>query len=503
MKTKNLFNSIIGLFLIVLVFNSCQKDDNDNPNNFPTTPEQIAEAVENTELIVDEGGEIIEDAISSAFYSDDLIDPNQIAEQIKSIEGVESAEATSTGTGIVIKQKDGTYTNLFIVTQDNERLFIENTTKSASKKSKTIVQVDENPVLPNGDGKALILAPFQKSLNKNLNQLEQLLETAGFEVDTYEDENASLDRFNGNFLNNYDVIFIDTHGAANFRTRGGDISTILMTGEEYTTSKTESLSDAEQKAIATGGHDGKTYFAISIQWLNITTSEDFPNSWFFASACETAMTDNGSSSLSEGLLNLGVIGYNGYDATINSGIAGPIAEKMMARFSSGLTFNDASDEVRNDWGLLAKSWLLRIVAGNSANVDLFDNNKEISDPFYLIDPDDVVGVAEVIPEAGPVGTEVVFQVVINDKFVSQVASIEFDIDNTGEHLTMSKISNNTWQRDGLTAPTADSYPRIDTFTFSAFDEDGNLIGQGSATFSILEEASTKSTSIKKAKYYGK
>jgi len=503
MKTKKLLNSFIGLLLIVLIFNSCQIDDNDSYNIFPTTSEQIAEAVENTKLIVNDGGIIIEDVISNAFYSNDLIDPNQIAEQIKSIKGVESAEPTSTGTGIVVKQKDGTYTNLFVVTQDDERLFIENRTKSVSEKTNKFAQTEGNPVFPNGNSKALILAPFQKSLNKDLNQLEQLLNTAGYEVDKYENENASLDRFNGDFLNNYDVIFIDTHGAANFRTRGGDISTVLLTGEEYTTKKTESLSDKEQKAIAIGGHNGKAYFAISIQWLNITTKDNFPNSWFFASACETAMVDNGSSSLSEGLLKLGVIGYNGYDAAITSRIAGPIAEKMMAIFSSGLAFNDASDEVRQDWGLRAISWLLRLVAGNAANVDLFDNNKKISDSFYLIDPDDIVGVAEVIPESGPVGTEVIYQVIINDKFVPQVASIEFDIDNTGEHLAMFKISDNIWQRDGLTAPFADSYPRIDTFTFSAFDENGNIVGQGSATFSILKESSIKSITINNTKYYAK
>ena len=55
----------------------------------------------------------------------------------------------------------------------------------------------------------------------------------------------------------------------------------------------------------------------------------------------------------------------------------------------------------------------------------------------------------------------------SEKFISQVARVEFDIDNTGEHLTMTKISANVWQQDELRAPTATTYPRIDTFTFSA------------------------------------
>lgn len=506
MKTNNLFSSLIGL-LIVLVFNSCQKDDNDISYNFPTTPEEIAEAVENTEHLIVNADLIIEKAISNAYSSDDLIDIDEIVEQIKSIKGVEAVEATSTGTGIVVKQIDGTYTNLFVVTADDDRLFIESSTRSSPLSTLSTLLVNENRVLPNGNGKALILAPFQSDFNTDLDQISILLESAGYEVNSYTDSNATLSKFKGSFLNDFDIIFISTHGAANYKTRGGDISTVLLTGEKYTEKLIESLTEDEQKAIAIGGHDGEGYVAISTQWLNLTTDANFTNSWVYAGGCETAMIDNGSASLSEAFLNLNAIGYNGFDAIINTSISNPIAEKMVASFTSGLSFTDASEKVLNDWGLKAKAWALRLVASSDIDdairVELFDYNKNISDPFYLIDPDEVVGVGVIIPEAGPVGTEVVYQVVINDKFVSQVASIEFDIDNTGEHITMPRISNNTWQRDRLFAPYAESYPRIDTFTFSAFDENGNLIGQGSATFSILEEASTKSTSIKNTKYYAK
>lgn len=502
MKTKKLFSRFIVIFLIALAF-SCQKEDNGNPDKFPTTTEQIAEAIKNTERIVDNGDIIIENAILNAYNSNQLIDPEQIASQIRNIENVESAEVTPSSTGIVIKQKDGTYTNLLVVTDNDERLFIENENKSTSLNLKSIILTTENPVLPNGSGKALILAPFQASQKTNLKQISKLFQTIGYSVDTYEDGDANLQRFNGEFMNNYDIVFIRTHGAANYKTRGGDISTVLLTGEEYSENTTNSLTENEQKAIATGGHDGKSYFAISSQWVKITTSNRFTNSWVYVSACESAMIDQGDASLSETFLNLGAAGYNGFDKTINTSLATSIAEKMVARFTSGLNFTNASKEVLNDRGLKAKAWTLRLTAKNDdpIHVELFDYKKIISDPFYLIDPDDVVGLAKVIPEAGPVGTDVVYEVIINDKYVSQVANIEFDIDNTGEHLTMAKVSTNTWQRDGLTAPAADTYPRIDTFTFSAFDEDGNIIGQGSATFSILEEASTKSTSVNRTKYY--
>lgn len=502
---KYLSKYLVGIILSNIIV-SCGEDDNDP--KFPTTPEQIAEAVGNTSLISFEGGNIIEEAISSAYSSNDLINPNQIVEQIRTIEGVESAELTSTGTGIVIKQNDGTYTNLLVITPNDERLFILTTIESSSINTKSVAAENENYILPGGDGKALILAPFHKDFNEDLDQLSSLLSSADFEVSIFEDEEADLSKFSGNYLSNYDVVYISTHGGANLKTRGGETSTMLLTGEEYTTSKTESLSMEEQKAITTGGHNGsKSYFAISVPWLKMTAAKNFANSWIYADACESAMIDNGSSSLSETFLNLGAAGYNGFDATINSSLSNPIAEKMMARFTSGLSFSDASNEVLNDLGLKARAWLLRLSANSDEDkairVELFDYNEKSTDPFYLMDPDKIVGTAKVIPESGTVGTSVVYEVTIKEKYISKVASIKFDIDNTGEHLTMTKINTNTWQRDKLRAPIANSYPRIDTFTFSAFDSDSNSLGQGSATFSILGKSSTKSGANRNSNYSAK
>lgn len=506
---KNVILKLFFLHLIlILVITSCGGSDSNNSNsneNFPTTPQEISAAIENTNSIVSKGNEIIDDAIMSAYQSDDLVDPNEIADQIGGLDGVEFVEVTPSGTGIIVKQKDGTYTNLIIVSPNDDRLFKESSTKSLVNGNRSVLLFNDNVIMPNGEGKALILAPFHSDFNENLEQISNLLETAGYSISTFENEDANLAKFRGDYLNNYDIVYISTHGAANCKTVGESKSTILLTGEEYTAEKFSSLSQKEQKAIATGGHHGnpKSYFAISADWIKLTTSKNFTNTWFYADACESAMVDSGSSSLSEALLNLGVAGYNGYDASIHSSLANSITEKMMARFTSGLSFNESSLEVLNDLGLKAKAWTLRLFNSDDAaiRVELFDYNKKISASFYLKDPNKIVGVAKVIPDAGPVGTNVTYEVTIKEEFISEVSYIEFDIDNTGEHLTMSKIDTITWIRDGLRAPNAESYPRIDTFTFSAFKEDGSLIGQGSATFSILEEQTIKSSSTQWHQYY--
>lgn len=485
----------IAVLSIAVFFAGCEKDESDPQSKYPNSSDEIAEAVENTRQIATESEIYVEEAISNA--SAEEVDPAGIAGKIESIDNVESAEPTSSGTGVVVKQSDGTYSNVFIVTQDEERLFEEESSKKATNTPKTFITKDvkaKTDVFPDGDGKSLILAPFQADFDTDLDLISGLLEKAGFTVDIYTNDDATLDRFRGSFLDDYDVVIFRSHAAANLKTSGGDLSTMLLTGEKYTSEKMNALSEEERKSIGIGTHNNEMYFAFSVPWLELTHDEEFSNSWIYAGGCETAMVDQGSSSLSEAFLDLNCAGYNGFDGTINTAISNPIAEKMTAKFTSSLSFTDASNAVLDDFGLKLYSWTLRIVNGKSACLKRFDYNKNenISDPFYLADPESVVGIAEVIPDHGPVGTDVVYEVTVNDAFVSQVASIEFDIDNTGEHLTMEKVSSNSWQRDGLSAPAADSYPRIDTFSFTAYDSNDNVLGTGSATFTITEDNSKKS-----------
>lgn len=98
-----------------------------------------------------------------------------------------------------------------------------------------------------------------------------------------------------------------------------------------------------------------------------------------------------------------------------------------------------------------------------------------------------VGDAWLEPESGPPGTPVVFIVEISEAYVDVVERVEAETDITQEHFDLVQESETRWERDGLTAPRAhDETPEVHTFTFRAFDEDGHIIGQGSATFTITD-----------------
>ncbi len=177
-----------------------------------------------------------------------------------------------------------------------------------------------------------------------------------------------------------------------------------------------------------------------------------------------------------------------FDASIEARLAEAVGEKLTALLGSGESLNDATAETKNDFGLRVLEFVLTISSlfNKSVNLDLLDGRKRVtSEEYYWVDPDERFGVARVVPSYGPPGTSVVYEVTVNSRFAGQVASIDFDIDNTGENIDMVRVNSTFWQRDGLSAPTPSGFPRVDTFTFNARDASGAVIGRGNATFTIV------------------
>jgi hypothetical protein len=186
-----LFNiAIISLFLL-----SCKKSDIQG-KKFPNTLLEIEESVKNTEHIAKECALILDSAISIAYNQDGFIDPFEIAKSIELIDGVISAIPTASGTGIVVEQEDGTFSNLLIVTADNDMLFKEESQKSSDFFTKNDNNLTDDITMPSGSGKALILAPFQNHIGTDLDYISQHLKAAGYTVNLYLNSEATLERFN-------------------------------------------------------------------------------------------------------------------------------------------------------------------------------------------------------------------------------------------------------------------------------------------------------------------
>lgn len=507
----------ITFFTLLLIFSGCGIFDSNNQDEsgFPNTPEEIKEQVSINREITNQSTAIINQEINQAYNSNSFIDLEKLAESIKGIDNVKSTSISESGNVITVESSSGTFTNHIVIRRDDDRLFeeIQDQTKRIDDNyiSPSNIVDYQNLIntenFPQGDGKALILSPFQDDFGERVDLLSFLFQSAGFSVDIFINNEADLDKFRANFLGQYDIIYIATHGGADAKIRSGLSSSILLTGEVLNETRDLALTTEERKSIALGGSNGNSYYSISVQWLAETISEQFPNSWIFANACESIKRISGSGSLSASFFEHGAGGYSGFKENISNSMAKSIGEKLTALMTSGLDLEAASDDTRNDFGLRTKAWLIRVnpfidsSIKQSSRVEHLGNVQNISDSFYLFDPDKVVGVAKLVPSSGTPGTNVVYEVAIGNNFADLVTRIEFDIDNTGENLNMTQVNSTLWRRDGLSAPTANNYPRVDTFTFSAFNNSNDLVGQGSATFTIYEPNSPSKSKIVSNKYF--
>lgn len=379
---------IIG-FMALKILIGCEREPQDK--SFPGTPEEIAESVTNIERILKESDAIVDAAISLALSQGGLVNTEEIAQSIDLIDGVLAATPTPSGAAIVLKLNDGTFTNVLVVKMDDEKLFKIIKTKSTDELDCETKLSETISFYPYGSGKALILAPFQESFNTDLVRISRLLISSGYMVDQFINREATLDRFRGSFLNNYDIVFIVTHGSADGVTWDGTESTLLITGEEFSAKKFNELTQEERRTINISSvRDLNGYnISVSVPWLRLTSNGRFTNTWVFILACESAKLDVGPASFSEAFLQFGAGGYNGFDEIMYVEAANPIAKTMFEKFSSGRSFKDASDAVRSDPGLLAMSWLPILVlpatgiVGERFNVATFDDNQLSTEPFYI------------------------------------------------------------------------------------------------------------------------
>ncbi|MDR1882624.1 MAG: hypothetical protein LBR26_07555 [Prevotella sp.] len=477
-------------------------------SRFPSTQEEWEQAAETAQQITEKSNAIIESVVSSAYWANELIDPEVILEQVRLIKEVESAELTSNGSAIVVKQKEGIAINLLIVTADDERFFMEETNQPALRSahqgfddnSRTFLESrsgDEDYILPGGNGRALILAPFQHSFKKDIEYVISFLKSAGYsenEIDCFEDEKADWSKFQSDFLSDYDVVFIDTHGGIDMSTIDQKAtSTALLTGTKWDSSNSyllsETINNYQQLSIGGVSKTGINYIAVTVPWLKANTTKKFNNSWIYIGACYSSAIKTGASSLVAYFINEGAAGYNGYDNTIYTGFANLIEQVMFFYFTSGLSFTEASDAVReyNELKRLQLKYRLNRRDGPAMNVDLFSHTAKYTEPFHLILPNkpemNTVGISELTKNS----------VKLNGKFISDVSITEAgfylstnpDPVNRGEKRTIGYYD---MDQQGNFALTWTGLSPKTTYYYAAFATSARGTGYGEVKeFTTLDE----------------
>jgi hypothetical protein len=375
----------ITIFFGCLIFNSCSKEDSeiDELNR--------DEMVVICETIATQADDIIENAIQRAVDENSTLDPGKVADALRELELVRSATPSETGTSITIEQTDGTTANVLLVPWQDERMFIIDSSEiivSTEFPEPGPVTLFKNSLdlaeRPAGD-KALILAPFQHQFNEKLSDYESKLTAIGYKVTKHENQAANVSRFRCEYLQQFDVIIVSTHGTVG-KTIDKNQSTLLLTGERVspaTISAYDALSREEKNALGIQYVKGVPYFAVSVQFLELTKKGEFPASWFCASACESSKIDFGSTSLSAFLLNNGVGGFTGYDDPVYNPTAASILEQLLNYLASGNSLKEASTTIKSDWKFRIAVRVRIFSWSAAAEIDLLDAHVRLNEPFYI------------------------------------------------------------------------------------------------------------------------
>jgi uncharacterized protein (TIGR02145 family) len=376
---KTTTGELIALFFLCAFFlTGCEKEKQPG-NSFPESAEEIEKSLSVAQSVAFSSASIIENEISSFQGKGAMLDLDKLAKKIEGIDDVSAAIPSVSGTGIIVRLMDSTYINLLVGRRDDDRLFdvsIETKRQSVPPLQGAI----GNETSPESYGKAIILAPFQDSFMTDLNNISSLLASAGYDVDSYMNENAILDLFRGSFLYNYAVIYIATHGAPCFGTWDGKASAILVTGEKVDLSDLQSLSYEELKSLALISIDGSLYYAITVPWLKSSTSMPLSNSWVYADASESSavLSDptqaqgdfftefSGNSqdiswAFMEAPLSAKRVSSWTYPAPNN--VMNEVASNLFENLVSGYCLRDATQMVYKDRDLTKISWLPLFLTG--------------------------------------------------------------------------------------------------------------------------------------------
>ena len=217
--------------------------------------------------------------------------------------------------------------------------------------------------------KALILAPFQRSLNQDLDKIKNSIKKHFSEgVEIIDDMFADITKFREDYLNDYDMILINTHGGVGFETTGSftnwmnkqgyydsnfshnGYSTILSSGTVYSPITASELVDnglLSWDEVALSKIEGSRDFYLCMTPYFIKNSS-LKNAYVFVTACESSRVNGGDGSMINAFIEKGDAAfYSGYDIITANDRAKINNHFLFDYLAHGLSIQDAFGYVAN------------------------------------------------------------------------------------------------------------------------------------------------------------
>lgn len=368
---KNILLHVIGLSLAALLSTgalvSCGGDNPatpDDPNkenpvpnppgptpgpvqkSFPTTPEAVKESAKITEALAASSKTIIDSV--KALSSSGVVDAKAVAKAMSKLDHVLSAEVDSENENLVlIQQEDKVYVNLIVNDfVDDEGLSpiggggvasgfpTDEWTLASSSRPMSYISTPSESV----EKKALLLSaydgPYYHSWpwNMDVDHLRSSLQKVGYKLDPYLDDEVTFSKFSGDNLADYGLIIICTHGDVNIylsseKTR----TTVIWTSIPKNTTP----DDLTNKALLI--RRGATYYGVTVEWLEATTTKKYPNSIVIVEACLTAKNDK----MANYFFDKGAIAYGGNEVSFYIALASPRQNVLIDCLCEGMELSQA------------------------------------------------------------------------------------------------------------------------------------------------------------------
>lgn len=414
---KNILLHVIGLSLAALLSTgalvSCGGDNPatpDDPNkenpvpnppgptpgpvqkSFPTTPEAVKESAKITEALAASSKTII-DSIK-ALSSSGVVDAKAVAKAMSKLDHVLSAEVDSENENLVlIQQEDKVYVNLIV--NDDEltgggsswmRDFSTETwassphfntwVSSLSSNIKTSLSAPSESV----EKKALLLSPYNgadkdhdRHWNYDINHLRSSLQKIGYKLDAYLDDDVTFTTFRGDYLADYGLIIIGTHGNVDVYLSSEKTRTTVI----YTSiPKNATPDDLTNKALLI--RRGVKYYGVTVEWLEATTTKKYPNSIVIVEACLTAKNDK----MANYFFDHEAIAYAGNEVSSYIALFRPRDNVLIDCLCEGMEFSLAREYANADESVKKAIDHIKIVAAEEKETEA--EIKESSDPDHFI-----------------------------------------------------------------------------------------------------------------------
>ena len=350
--------------------------------SFPETEDEWEETESNVNTVKAS----IESILNHAILAEgEHPDPISFASEVAMIEGVLSTSPSQDGCLLYLQMQNGVYVN--VILDNMEDSFGGSFSYSGDILEQRISQ-NSNAVsnVPSGN-KALVLLPLYDEVISDLGEHARVLyaniisslKSCGFVVDPYYNSQASVNKFRGDNLELYDVVYLNTHGTNEAKLADGTLTTALKTGSPIS-------SNSDNTGIRWGSIPKRSLWIDpgneDCYWITTESYKfdrpSFNSSWIFLHACKSLTRND----LSQYFLDRGAAACSGFLTNASKRSSVDFAADMIDAFASGMEVQAASQwAITHSTNQFGELWTQ---GGTRDNFCTYRNTELGS--FYLFDP---------------------------------------------------------------------------------------------------------------------